>query len=148
MTKREIVEGVKDVVQVKLDELLKALEKLQESMEGEEKSTAGDKYETARAMAQNEIDQLNGQIALTKQNLVTLGRLNPDVKYEEGHMGALIKLETRLLLISVAQGRISLSGGDVFAISPNSPIGQNLLGKKKGDSVKMGNKEERIIEIK
>ncbi|MBO6517848.1 MAG: GreA/GreB family elongation factor [Bacteroidia bacterium] len=147
MNKEMVYKALLELVSSNLSELLTTIEKVQESVEGEEKSTAGDKYETARAMAQNELTQLNRQLAQTKQNLSVLQRIQPGTVHQECQMGSLIKTATKNLYLTVGIGKFEAEGANYIAISPVSPIGQVLLGKKKGDSIKIGPTEEHILEI-
>ena len=56
--KLKVVEKCLDSVQVKLSQLEVEKSKIQDSANNETKSSMGDKYETGRAMAQNEIGKL------------------------------------------------------------------------------------------
>ncbi len=51
--------------------------------------------------------------------------------------GTLIQSDKGFLFLGIGLGRIVVDGEIVFAISPQSPLGIKLLGKKENDAVEM-----------
>lgn len=145
--KSKVHEHLKQRLEETINELKSAIDKVQESIVGEEKSTAGDKYETARAMGHNELNQLNRQLAIALKSYQELERLGPAKPTNKAQMGALVRTKGRVLYLSVGFGKFAVGGNDVFAVSLGSPIAQTMLGKHVGDVVKVGNKEEVILDI-
>ncbi len=148
MNKEEVYEALVVQLEKQLVELQNAINKVQESIVGEEKSTAGDKYETARAMAHTELTQLSRQLAGAKQSASVLNQIKPKTVHDTCRLGSLVRTESRMLYLSVGFGKFKTKEDTCFAISAGSPIGQALLGKGKGDLLKIGDREEHIIDIK
>ena len=58
--------------------------------------------------------------------------------------------ETRILFIGPEEGglKLSLDGAEILVITPNSPLGNDLIGKCVGDQVNLGiNRSKRDFEI-
>ncbi|MCB0593810.1 MAG: hypothetical protein KDD28_06945 [Phaeodactylibacter sp.] len=107
-----------------------ALEAAQEAGNTETKSSAGDKYETGRAMMQQEQErnkvQLLKAIALKNQ----LAQLRPGQRSETAAPGSLAITNHGNFYLSVGLGRVTLGEDVFFAISLESPLGQLLKGKR------------------
>ena len=114
-----------------------ALETARDSSNDDTKSSAGDKYETSREMIQQDINRYQKQLVEAKKDLQqlisiesTIGDDTPDYI----RLGSLIQTSTGLYLIAISIGALKVRDTNVFVISPASPIGQLLIGKKIGDS--------------
>lgn len=124
-----------------------AMEAAQESANAEEKSSAGDKYETGRAMAQLERDRHAQLLAEAIRLGQELARLNVEKVYTTVQPGSLVITNRGAFFISISAGKLMLDGMDYFAISPASPIGAVLIGKKSGDTVVFNKLSYQIIDI-
>jgi transcription elongation GreA/GreB family factor len=147
LNKADIYEACVNKLQHQIEELQSAIDKVQESIENEENSTAGNKFETARAMGQEEMDRLNRQMNLAQKQMGVLHQINPSLKCETAQIGALVKTNKKLLYPCIGIGKLEIDQDIVFAISANSPIGQMLMGKTKGDKVVFAGKTEIIEAI-
>jgi transcription elongation GreA/GreB family factor len=133
--------------QTKLEELKNARDKVQESIVGEDNSTAGNKFETARAMGQEELDRLNQTMNIAIRELTLLSNISPDKLCDSVQLGALITTDKKMMYLCVGLGKIEIGKDIVFAISTSSPIGQQLMGAEKGTEVVFGGKKEKIISV-
>ena len=142
--KQKIYNHYLNVINDKVLMLQKVLADLKESSSNETKSTAGDKHETALAMLQIEQANIQGQLqeALTKK--MVLEKINPDVRASIILNGSLIKTNRGYLWMSVALGKTEIENINVIALSPQSPLGQKLMGLKTGDSTGINNIEYTI----
>ncbi len=133
--------------QTKLEELKNARDKVQESIVGEDNRTAGNKFETARAMGQEELDRLNQTMNIAIRELTLLSNISPDKPCDSVQLGALITTDKKMMYLCVGLGKIEIGKDIVFAISTSSPIGQQLMGAEKGTEVVFGGKKEKIISV-
>lgn len=119
--------------------LQKVLADLKESGANETKSTAGDKHETALAMLQ--IEQANSRTQLQEvlNQQAALEKINPELSANTILNGSLIKTNRGYLFISVALGRAVIDDVAVIALSPQSPLGQKLMGLKARATVEINN---------
>jgi transcription elongation GreA/GreB family factor len=147
MNKSKIHAACMHKQQTKLDELQNAINKVQESIVGEDNSTAGNKFETARAMGQEELDRLNQTTNIAIREMTLLGNISPDKPCDSAQLGALITTDKRMLYLCVGLGKIEIGTDTVFATSTSSPIGKQLMGLEKGAELIFGGKKEKIVAV-
>jgi hypothetical protein len=123
------------------------MDTLMDAKRNETKSSAGDKYETGIAMIQNEEALYSSQHAMTIKILDQLLSIDPDVACNKVTYGALVLLPSGWFYISTGMGKLVIDDQECFAISLDSPLGQELKGKKAGDSFKFQQREQVILNI-
>ena len=133
------------VVNDKLERLQKVLADLKESGTNETKSTAGDKHETALAMLQIEQANVRTQLQDVLAKKSALEKIDPTLSTKIIVNGSLINTNKCYLWISAALGKAVIENKQVIALSPQSPLGQKLMGLQPGARVMM-NQVEYIIE--
>lgn len=111
------------------------LDELKESTANETKSTAGDKYETARAMLQIEQDNIRHQLQEALEQQSRFSSIDWKETNHEVVQGCLVETNKGWLLLSVALGKTIIEGIPVIALSPQSPLGKQLMGRKPGDKI-------------
>ncbi len=123
------------------------MEAAQESANSESKSSAGDKYETGRAMAQLERDryaqQLDGALTLEQE----LARINSEKEYSTVQPGSLVTTNRGTFFISISAGKLRVDNKDIFAVSPASPVGVALAGRRAGEEVMFNKMVYTIISV-
>ena len=145
--KAKLKSAVKALLERQITELESLKNNLQESIVSEDKNTAGDKYETARAQAQNEMENIAKRININLQSLSNLSRLSVKPMHVV-QMGALVETNLKLFYFAVPFGNFQFEGQVISVISPASPIGQNALQKTVGDTITFGNQNHKIVSIK
>lgn len=118
---------------------------LKESGSNETKSTAGDKHETALAMLQIEQANTRGQLQEALKQKAALEKINPSICALMIVNGSLVKTNRGYLFMSIALGKAMLENITIIALSPQSPLGQKLMGLKCGEVAKI-NSVEYIVE--
>lgn len=121
-----------------------ALRQAYEAAENETKSSAGDKYETGRAMAQLEAEKAMRQVAEAKKLLQVLHSFNPRKPHTVAALGSLVAAEESTYYLAVSIGQLTIDGKPIFVISPASPAGQALLGKKVGEEFEFAGRRQKI----
>ena len=116
------------MLETKINGLQQQLNDLKESTANETKSTAGDKYETARAMLQIEQDNTRRQLQETLEQQSIFTSIDISISSNEIIRGSLVKTNKGYLFISVALGKIIVDGITIIALSPQSPLGKQLMG--------------------
>jgi transcription elongation GreA/GreB family factor len=145
--KIKIHQACLDKLQSQMDELKSAIAKVQESIINEDNSTAGNKFETARAMGQEELDRINRQMSICIKEFNILNQINLDRECNSIQLGAVVKTSKKTMYMCVALGKIEIDGESIFAISFVSPVGQMLLGKEVGEELVFGGKKEKITAV-
>ena len=144
--KQKIYNHYLQVINEKVTMLQKILNDLKESGTNETKSTAGDKHETALAMLQIEQANTRAQLRDVLAQKATLEKIDPTLTVPIIVNGSLIKTKRGYLFMSIAMGKAVIDSNAVIALSPQSPLGQKLMGLKTGDSAAI-NDVEYIIEL-
>lgn len=147
MNKSDYLNITKEVLFEKINVIEGALKDTQSSANSDTKSSAGDKHETSRAMAHIENERLAGQLANLQAQLNVLNRINPEITSEKVSFGSVVKTETNTFFISTGLGKIENNGNPFFAIASNSPIGMQMIGKKIGAEIRVGNKVEILNDV-
>lgn len=118
-----------------------------ESANNETKSSAGDKHETARTMMQLEQEKLGHQLKELQGQKSELEKIDISKPSTQIAKGTLIQSDKGFLFLSIGLGKISVEEKNVFAVSPQSPIGIKLLGKKENDVVEMNGVKYKIEKL-
>lgn len=147
MNKAILLEHLLTSIKEKLDTVQEAINLVQQSANQETKSTAGDKYETARAMAQNERDILMRQLLQIKSDYAVLQQLDIRQKSDRVTPGSLVVTSFGTLFLSVSVGLMTVDGEKVMVVSPISPVGKIIMGKQVGESFQFQGKTHQISAI-
>lgn len=143
-TKAQLHAHCLQLIDVRLQELQTAITTVQESRNNETKSSAGDKYETGRAMMQQEEDKLLARLDNTRQMRLQLTQLDPTLSADRVELGSLVQTNARTYYLSVSLGKVVLEGKTYFCISPEAPISQLLLGKAVDESIQINGRKEQL----
>jgi hypothetical protein len=145
--KQKIYDHYLQVINDKVAMLQQVLADLKESGSNETKSTAGDKHETALAMLQIEQANTRGQLQEALTQKAALEKINPSLCASMIVNGSLVKTNRGYLFISIALGKAALENITVIALSPQSPLGQKLMGLKVAEAAGINNMEYLIESI-
>jgi hypothetical protein len=145
--KQNIYHQYKQMLDTKISGLQLQLNDLKESTANETKSTAGDKYETARAMLQIEQDNSRRQLQEALEQLSIFTSIDISISSNEIIRGSLVKTNKGYLFISVALGKTIVDGITVIALSPQSPLGKQLMGMRVNDATIINNISYAIEKI-
>jgi transcription elongation GreA/GreB family factor len=144
--KKQLIDLCQQAIDKKIAECSSAISLARESSKEETKSSAGDKYETARAMIQQEIDKYSMQLQDAEKQKAILSSLQPS---EDSIIrnGSLIITNNGNFFISISIGELTIDNKKYFAISSASPIGALLLHKRKGDAFQFRGKDYSIEKV-
>lgn len=145
--KQEVYNQCKVIIEKRISVAEEAVKVAKDAAEQEERSTAGDKYDTARAMSHLDQDMYSKQLNETLHMQKLFNNISPDKKLNVVESGALVATSVAIYFMSVGLGIMDIDKIKVAAISPISPIGSILLGKKVGEKVLFNGKEIKILEV-
>lgn len=130
-----------------IQQLEKSIQDIQTAANEETKSSAGDKYETGRAMMQQEKDKLMARLEtnLTQRN--QLQQLKPNRSSTRAERGSLVQTNEGYFYLATALGKIVWGDHKCFVISMGSPLAQALLNRKKGDHFNFQGRKIQILDI-
>ena len=112
----------------------------------ETKSSMGDKYETSREMLQQEIMQIQRQLAIFQEHQTQVKKLT-DTPSEIVKTGSIAKTTFGNFIITTSMGEFQVDGEKFISISEQSPLAQQLMNKKVGDSFLMQGKSYQVLEV-
>jgi transcription elongation GreA/GreB family factor len=131
----------------RIESLEAALASVEESRNNETKSSVGDKYETGRAMMQQEEEKYRAQLANAVLLKRTLEQIDPARPCEKVEAGSLVVTNAGTYFMAVGIGKIKQDGHLYYAISVEAPISRALLGKKKDAIINFNQKQLQILDI-
>jgi hypothetical protein len=142
--KKELYKQCAEYVQKRMDAAQLAIDEAQKASNDDTKSSAGDKYETGRAMMQQETDRNRRQLDETNKLKVALNQLNPNHISDKAEPGSLVITNHGNFYIAVSAGVLKVNNDTYFAVSPASPIGLALNGQKAGKEFMLNGKLYQI----
>jgi len=142
--KKELHKLCVDYVLGRMDTAAQAINAAQQAANEETKSSAGDKYETGRAMMQQDTDRNKAQLNEANKLMVALNHISVSSNSKIALAGSLVITNNGRFYIAISAGILTLNGEAYFAISPASPIGLCLNGKEAGDEFSLNGKQYHI----
>lgn len=147
VTKEELFNYCHTYVMERIKRMRAEISETQTSANEETKSSAGDKHETARAMAQLEVEMNSRQLAEAERLLEVLSKILVNRQCTVTVPGALVDTSQGLFYLAISIGKVSVNQTTCYVISPDSPIGKILLGKKAGDTTLFNGNTLQIIAV-
>ena len=137
--KEKILLNYKQIVNDRIDVFQDMILALTEDSKNDAKGSAGDKHETALSMMHIEQEKLNKKLAenITQKNI--LDKIDVNKNSNKIALGSLIQTNGMLLFMSTALPKIEVDNKTIIAVSPQSPLGNKLLGNEIGFSFEMNN---------
>ena len=145
--KEALYQQCEDFVNTRLQTIQTTISSHQKSLRSETKSSAGDKHETGRAMLQLEMEKAVQQLAAVQQMQQTLAKINSSKPSTNIALGSVIKTSSAYYYLGISAGELTIKETVYFAISPSSPIGKLLMGKKVEDTFIWRGKEIKIDRV-
>ena len=119
-------------VQDKIDVFRDMIAALTEDSKNDAKGSAGDKHETALSMMHIEQEKINHKLKEVLAQKNVLDKIDPATIAKTVIVGSLVKANGIYLYLSLALPKINIDGINVIALSPQSPLGNKLLGNAVG----------------
>ena len=120
---------------------------LTEDSKNDAKGSAGDKHETALSMIHIEQEKLNHKLKEVLVQKAILDKIDPTKIVKNIVVGSLVKANGIYLYLSVALPKIAVEGINVIALSPQSPLGNKLMGNEVGFTFKINGTKYSIEQI-
>jgi transcription elongation GreA/GreB family factor len=120
------------LVQDRIDVFKDMIVALTEDSKNDAKGSAGDKHETALSMMHIEQEKLNRKLREVLDQKTVLDKIDATTTAETIIFGSLVKANGIYLYLSVALPKINVEGINIIALSPQSPLGNKLMGNQEG----------------
>jgi transcription elongation GreA/GreB family factor len=148
MIKINLFKHCEIVLNKKLNTFYNQKKELKQALNSESKSSAGDKHEIGRAMIHLEMEKLGNLITEAEQNFKKLQSIkNHNNNTEVIGLGSAVLTDKANYYISIAANIYKINSKMFYCISPKSPIGKLLIGKKLDDKIEFNNQVIKIIKI-
>jgi transcription elongation GreA/GreB family factor len=145
--KQQLHQSCSHVLASRILAVEQAMHAVQNDAASETKSSAGDKYETGRAMLHLEMEKLSAQHDEFMKSKNALDKIDIQKSSDVVQHGSVILTDNHHYFLAISLGQLEVAGKTFFCISQASPLGQVLLGKKKGDAVTFRDQHFRIINV-
>lgn len=136
-----------DYVQKRMGAAQQGIDEAQQASKDDTKSSAGDKYETGRAMMQQETDRNMAQLNEANKLKVALNSIATTTESKQIENGSIVITNNGNFYLAISAGILSVDGESYFAISPASPIGLKLKGLKADDQFILNGKNYKITSV-
>lgn len=130
--KQKIYQQYLQLVQDRIDVFKDMIVALTEDSKNDAKGSAGDKHETALSMMHLEQEKLNTKLKEVLTQKAVLDKIDASIVAETIVLGSLVKANGIYLYLSLALPKINVDSVNVIALSPQSPLGNKLMGNKVG----------------
>jgi len=147
VNKSDLLHHLQGLLQEKVDAAQREIISTRDSFTSDTKSSAGDKHEVGRAMVQQELDKLEEQHAKLIALQQELARVPLERTFDHVAFGSLVTTDQGTYFVAIGLGRIEFDGGNCFAISLVSPIGQALKDRRVGEQVIFNGKSITVRHI-
>ncbi|MFY8188045.1 MAG: hypothetical protein ACOVLC_08810 [Flavobacterium sp.] len=147
MHKKTVVAFLTTQLKNQISQIRLQIENLSQDASENAKSSAGDKHETDLAMVHLEQEQLSKKLSQLLDNLQTWQQIDFGSSASTVKQGSLVKTNLGWLLISIALPQYKIENETVISISPQSPLGQLLIGKQPNERFELNQKTFEVEEI-
>ena len=130
--KHNILHQHHQLLQDKIDVFRDMISNLTEDAQNDAKGSAGDKHETALSMMHIEQEKLNHKLKEILDQKAVLDKIDASKTHSKIALGSLVQANEMLLFISAALPKITIDDKTIIAVSPQSPLGNKLMGNKVG----------------
>lgn len=145
--KQKIHANYLQLVQDRIDVFKDMIVALTEDSKNDAKGSAGDKHETALSMMHIEQEKLNYKLREVLAQKAILDKIDTTTIAKTIIVGSLVKANGIYLYLSAALPKINIEGINVIALSPQSPLGNKLMGNQAGFSFEINTTNYKIEEI-
>jgi len=136
-----------EVVEKRFSQIKQTIAGIEESLVEESKSSAGDKHETGRAMLQIDRENAGKQLLEIEKLQQLVRKIDINSKSDYVRLGSLVYTNQATYFIGISIGAVTVGKTNYMCVALNSPIGQLLSGKKKGDMFMFNEKKYSIKSV-
>ena len=145
--KQKIQTHYLQLVQDRIDVFKDMIVALTEDSKNDAKGSAGDKHETALSMMHIEQEKLNRKLREVLDQKTIPDKIDAANVSKNIIVGSLIRANGIYLYLSVALPKINVEEVSIIALSPQSPLGNKLLGNEVGFTFEINSTKYLIEEI-
>ena len=145
--KQKVLSQYQVLLQDKIDIYQDLINSLTEDAQNDAKSSAGDKHETTLSKLHIEQEKIANKLKEALEQQAILSKLDIEQVSNNVILGSLVKTNHLTVFVSTALPKITVDNLSVFAISPQSPLGMQLMHKSVDSEFPVNNVTYKILEI-
>lgn len=145
--KQKILSHYQIVLQDKIDIYQDLILSLTEDAQNDAKSSAGDKHETTLSKLHIEQEKITNKLKEALEQQFILSKLDVTQISNNVVLGSLVKTNHLTVLVCIALPKITVDNQTIFAISPQSPLGIQMMHKKVQAEFLVNQVNYKILEI-
>ncbi|WP_396181578.1 hypothetical protein [Flavobacterium sp.] len=145
--KQKILSHYQLLLQDKIDIYQDLIHSLTEDAQNDAKSSAGDKHETTLSKLHIEQEKIANKLKEALEQQFILSKLDITQVSNNVVLGSLVKTNHLTVFVCTALPKITVDNQPVFAISPQSPLGVQLMHKKVQAEFLVNQVNYKILEI-
>ncbi|MBL91481.1 MAG: 3-oxoacyl-ACP synthase [Myxococcales bacterium] len=147
LIKEQLFKHCQATVHEQIDGAKRGIDAADEAVKSETKGSAGDKHETGRAMIHLEKEQHIRRLNEALANERVLSNIDPTQPCQEVTEGAAVHTSTGNYYFAISAGQLNIKGQTYTTVSLSSPLGEELEGCVKGETISFRGKEFKIIRV-
>ncbi|WP_437918202.1 hypothetical protein [Sphingobacterium sp. LRF_L2] len=144
--KKQLLDFCRTKNEMRIQDIVYAIQQAQDAIESDTKSSAGDKYETSREMIQQDLNRYQEQLTQAKKDTVVLQQIELESRDIAG-LGSLVVTDKAYYFIAISLGKQIVENQEFMIISSSSPIGKLLVGMSVGESISFNGNTQRILNL-
>ncbi|MBA4154967.1 hypothetical protein [Flavobacterium sp.] len=133
--KQQIIHYYNHYLNERVNTLREMIVDLTEDSLNDAKGSAGDKHETGLAMMHLEQEKLNRKLQEVVDIQSKFLKIDYSIVSNQVILGSLVSANETYFLISVSLPKIEIEGKNIFAVSPEAPLAQKMLGAELNDII-------------
>ncbi len=133
--KQQIIHYYNQYLNERVNTLREMIVDLTEDSLNDAKGSAGDKHETGLAMMHLEQEKLNRKLQEVVDIQSKFLKIDYSIVSNQVILGSLVSANETYFLISVSLPKIEIEGKNIFAVSPEAPLAQKMLGAELNDII-------------
>ncbi len=145
--KQKILSQYQTLLQDKIDIYQDLIDSLTEDAQNDAKSSAGDKHETTLSKLHIEQEKIANKLKEALEQQVILSKLDSEQISDNVVLGSLVKTNHLTVLVATALPKITIDNQTIFAISPQSPLGVQMMHKTINSEFMVNNVAYKILQI-
>ena len=145
--KQKILSHYQLLLQDKIDIYQDLILSLTEDAQNDAKSSAGDKHETTLSKLHIEQEKIANKLKEALEQQFILSKLDVTQISNNVVLGSLVKTNHLTVLVCIALPKITVDNQTIFAISPQSPLGIQMMHKKVQAEFLVNQVNYKILEI-
>lgn len=145
--KQQIHHQYLQILQDKIDVFQDMISGLTEDSLNDAKGSAGDKHETGLSMMHLEQEKLTAKLREAIEQKAILEKIDCEQLHQKVAIGSLVVTNKLTVYVSCALPKIAVDGKNFFGISPQSPLGEKIMGQTTNHSFELNGVSYQILDI-